>query len=118
MLLGSAARRPCRGRKQKNCAVGHHSVDVKNYQLDLPGALFGHGDILTAEIDSLIRARLLRGFGGCYNTSYNALFTVLDGEQLAKVGKAARMSSMVLGDIPVALAWAHPLGADGLLGKF
>jgi len=41
------------------------------------------------------------------------------GEQLAKVQKASRMSSMSsLGEIPVCLSWAHPLVAEWFVAKF
>jgi len=40
-------------------------------------------------------------------------------EQLAKVQKASRMSSMsTLGEIPVSLSWAHPLVAEWFVAKF
>ena len=39
------------------------------------------------------------------------------GEQLAKVGKTARIATMPVAEIPVALAWAHPLVAEWFLGE-
>src|ERR1022692_3800216 len=43
---------------------------------------------------------------------------IKSGEQLAKVKKAARIASMPAVEIPVSLAWAHPLVAEWFLGKF
>jgi len=44
--------------------------------------------------------------------------TTGDGEQLAKTTKVATMTNMALADIPVALAWAHPLVAEWFVARF
>src|SRR6516225_6457671 len=44
--------------------------------------------------------------------------TTGDGEQLAKTTKVATMTNMALADIPVSLAWAHPLVAEWFIARF
>src|SRR5208337_4993088 len=71
--------------------------------------------ILSAEFDSLTHSRPT---GRSYNFSYNVKILLFVGEQLAKVEKGSRMACMSPAEIPVSLAWAHPLVAEWFLTKF